>query len=65
MPNRFHQRAAELHNLAAHSHELAATHHAKGDHMTGREYSRMALEHSAKAYEIAQEAHRKSEGTAI
>jgi hypothetical protein len=31
--------------------------------MTGHEYSRQALEHSAKAYQFAQEAHRKSESS--
>jgi hypothetical protein len=34
----------------------------KGDRKTGHEYSRQALEHSAKAYEFAREANRKSEG---
>jgi hypothetical protein len=60
MPNDSHQRAAEFHDLAAHAHRIAASHHAKGDHKTGHESSRQALEHSAKAYEFAQEADRKS-----
>ena len=61
MPYDSHQRAAEFHDLAAHAHRVAATHHGKGDHLTGHEYSRQAMEHSAKAYELAQEACRKSE----
>jgi hypothetical protein len=62
MPQRFHQRAAELHELAAHAHRAAATDHGRGDHLTGHELSRQAMEHSAKAWEAAQEAHRISEG---
>jgi hypothetical protein len=61
MPNDSHQRAAEFHDLAAHAHRVAASHHAKGDHQTGHEFSRQAMEHAAKAFELAQEAHRKSE----
>lgn len=64
MPNDSHQRAAEFHDLAAHAHRVAATHHDKGDHMTGHEYSRQALEHSNKAFQLAQEAHRESENSA-
>jgi hypothetical protein len=60
-----HQRAAEFDDIAAHAHRVAATHHEKEDHKTGHEYSRQALEHSAKAYESAQEAHRKSEESAV
>jgi hypothetical protein len=59
--NDSHQRAAELHQLAAHAHTTAMEHHGKGDHLTGHEYSKMALEHSAKAFELAQAAHRESE----
>jgi hypothetical protein len=36
-------------------------HHGKGDHQTGHEHSKMALEHSTKAFELAQAAHRESE----
>jgi hypothetical protein len=43
-------RAAELHSLAAHAHQSAAVHHGKGDHETGSEHSRQAMEHSAKAF---------------
>ena len=64
MPNDSHQRAAEFHDLAAHAHRIAATHHAKGDHQTGHEYSRQAMEHSNKACQFTQEAMRKSGGSA-
>jgi hypothetical protein len=60
MPKDSHVRAAELHDLAAHAHRVAAAHHDKGDHQTGHELSRQAMEHSAKAYRLAQEAHQKS-----
>jgi hypothetical protein len=53
MPNDSHQRAAEFHDLAAHAHRVAATHYDKGDHKTGHEYSRQAMEHSKKAYQSA------------
>ncbi len=56
-----HQRAAELHNLAEHAHITAAEHHGKGDHLTGHEFSKKALEHATKAFELAQAAHRESE----
>jgi hypothetical protein len=65
MPKDAHQKAAEYHDLAAHAHRVAATHHDKGDHKTGHEFSRQAMEHSAKAYELAQAAHRKSETAAV
>ncbi len=55
-----HQRAAELHNLARHAHLSAIEHHGKGDHLSGHEHSKQALEHSAKAFELAQAAHRES-----
>lgn len=56
--NDWHQRAAEFNDLAAHAHRVAATHHSKGDHQTGQELSRHAMEYSAKAYQYSQEAHR-------
>ena len=59
--NDSHQRAAELHLLAEHAHRVAMEHHGKGDHLTGHEFSKKALEHSAKAFELAQAAHRESE----
>lgn len=60
MPKDEHYRAAELHELAAHAHLAAAAHHGKEDHLTGHELSRQAFEHSARAYQFAQEALRKS-----
>ena len=45
MPNDWHQRAAEFHEMAAHAHRAAAVHHGKQDHLTGSEYSRQAKEH--------------------
>ena len=59
--NDSHQKAAELHQMAAHAHSAAMAHHGKGDHQTGHEYSKLALEHSTKASELAQAAHRESE----
>jgi GTP cyclohydrolase I len=44
------RRAAEMHGLAAHAHEAAAVHHGKGDHQTGQEHSKQAMEYSAKAF---------------
>jgi len=35
-------------------------HHATGDHLTAHEFSKQALEHSTKAFELAQAAHRES-----
>ncbi len=60
MQNGPHWRAAELHDLAAHAHRSAAAQHDKGDHETGHEHSKKAMEYSMKAYEIAQVAHRES-----
>ena len=55
------QKAMEMHKIAAHAHMAAAEQHGKGDHMSAHESSRMALEHSTKAFEMAQAAHRESE----
>ena len=63
MPKDEHYRAAQMHNLAAHAHMVAATHHDKEDHMTGHEYSKQAMEHSAKAHEASQAAIQKSTET--
>src|ERR1700680_1752305 len=54
------QRAAEFHEQAAHAHRAAAVHHGKQDHLTGHEHSRQALEHADKAFQVSQEAYRKS-----
>jgi hypothetical protein len=59
--NESSHKAAEMHRMAAHAHLAAAEHHGKGDHLSARESSRMALEHAAKAFELAQAAHRESE----
>jgi hypothetical protein len=53
MPQSIHDRAAELHNLAAHAH--AAVAHGKGDHLTARERTKQAHEHSMNVHKIAEE----------
>ena len=58
--NDSHRKAAEYHDLAAHAHRAAAAHYEKGEHLTGHEHSRQALEHSRRAYELSQEAESKS-----
>ncbi len=55
MPESPHSRLAEFHNLAAHAHEAAAAAHGKGDHLSGHELSRQALEHSMNAYQYSEE----------
>jgi hypothetical protein len=55
------QKVVEMHRIAAHAHLAAAEQHGKGDHMSGHESSRIALEHAHKAFELAQAAHRESE----
>ncbi len=55
-----HQRAAELHDLAAHAHRSAAEAYEKGDHQTGRELSRQALDHSGRAHEQTGQVLRKA-----
>jgi hypothetical protein len=49
-----------MHEQAAHAHRVAAEHHGSQDHFTGHELSQQALDHSRRAFEQAQEAHRKS-----
>jgi hypothetical protein len=60
MPNGPHWRAAELHDLAAHAYRTAAVHHDKGEHITGHEHSKQAMEYATRAFQMAQEAHRES-----
>lgn len=60
MPSDSHQRAAEFHELAAHAHRAAAAAHGKGDHLSGHELSRQAMEHASKAFEWSQQAHNNS-----
>lgn len=55
MPQSTHDRAAELHNLAPHAHSAAAVAHGKGDHLTARELTRQAHEHSIKAHKYVQD----------
>jgi hypothetical protein len=50
-----------MHKIAAHAHLAAAEHHGKGDHLSAHESSRIALEHSTKAFEMAQATHRETE----
>jgi hypothetical protein len=54
MPQSSHAHASELHNLAAHAHQAAAVAHDKGDHLTAHELSTQALEHSKKAFDLAE-----------
>jgi hypothetical protein len=49
-----------MHEQAAHAHRVAAAHHGMEDHLTAHEMSKEALDHSRRAFELAQEAHRKS-----
>ena len=58
--NDSNQKVIEMHKIAAHAHMAAAEQHGKGDHLSGHEASRIALEHSAKAFEMAQTALRDS-----
>ena len=58
--NDSHQKAAEMHQIAAHAHIAAMAQHGKGDHLTGHEFSKLAMEHSVQAFELAQAAHRES-----
>ena len=55
MPQSAHARASELHNLAIHAHQAAAVAHDKGDHLTAHELSKRALEHSTKAFNLAEQ----------
>jgi hypothetical protein len=59
--NDSNHKIVELHKIAAHAHLAAAEQHGKGDHLSGHEASRIAMEHSTKAFEIAQAARRDSE----
>ena len=49
-----------MHEKAAHAHRVAAAHHGMEDHLTAHEMSKEALDHSKRAFEQAQEAHRRS-----
>jgi hypothetical protein len=56
-----HRAAAEFHALAARAHRTAAERNEKGDNETGNWHSQRALEYSDRAYQLAREAHDKSE----
>jgi hypothetical protein len=49
-----------MHEQAAHAHRVAAAHHGSEDHLSAHEISKQALDHARRAFELAQEAHRKS-----
>ena len=55
MPQSPHNRIAELHNLAAHAHAAAAVSHDKGDHLSARELTRKAHEHSTNVSKLVEE----------
>ncbi len=59
--NDSNHKIVELHKIAAHAHLAAAEQHGKGDHLSGHEASRIAMEFSTKAFEIALTARRESE----
>jgi hypothetical protein len=54
------QIAAEHRDLAAHAHRTGAERHGQEDHLTGHENSRQVLEHSNKAYLLAQKEHQRT-----
>jgi hypothetical protein len=60
MPQSSHDRTAELHNLAEHAHAAASAAHTKGDHLTGHELSKKALEHSMNAHRQSEEMVKKA-----
>ena len=55
------QELVEMHKIAAHAHLAAAKRHGMGDHLSGHEAARIAIEHSSKAFELAQSARREWE----
>jgi hypothetical protein len=58
--NALREKAAEDHDLAAHAHRTAAEHNEKGDNEIGNRHLERALEHSNRAYKLAQKAHSRS-----
>jgi hypothetical protein len=56
-PQHFAPRRAHPSNMGA---SAAMAQHGKGDHLTGHEQSKLALEYSTKAHEFSQEAHKES-----
>lgn len=63
--NESSRKAAEMHLLAAHAHTAAAEQHGKGDHLSGHEASRQAMEHSTRAFAASQAAHREADQAAV
>jgi hypothetical protein len=59
--NGVNQKIVEMHKIAAYAHLAAAEQHGRGDHLSGHEASRIAMDHSSKAFEIALSARRISE----
>jgi hypothetical protein len=55
------QKIVEMHRIAAYAHLAAAEKHGRGDHLSGHEAARIAMDHSSKAFEIALNARRVSE----
>jgi hypothetical protein len=53
-----------MHEKAAHAHRVAAERHGNEDHLSAHELSRQALDHATRAFEMSQEAHRKSAAAA-
>ena len=53
------QISAEHRDLAAHAHRTGAERHGKGDHLSGHESSRQALEHSNQAFVLGQQEHER------
>jgi hypothetical protein len=54
------QISAEHGDHAAHAHSAGTVRHGKEDHLTGREISRQALEHSNQAYVLGQQEHERT-----
>jgi len=57
---RIHLEAAKQHDRSAQAHRTAAEHNERGDNPTGNWHSQRAHDYSARAYELAKEAHNKS-----
>ena len=57
--HKLNREAAEQHELAAEAHRTAAEHVERGDNPGGYTHAQKALEHSDRAYQLAQEAHNK------
>lgn len=58
--NDAHRKAAGQHELAAKAHRTAAERNEKGDTQSGNWHAERALEHSDRAYRLAEEAPSKS-----